>query len=92
MRTLSRVSARVELPLMPSLCSSAPVLKPASVFSTMKALNFRPSTLAKTTKTSAKPALVIHILVPLSTQVSPSSTAVVLEFMASLPAPGSVRA
>ena len=28
MRQFSRIRARVEVPLMPSLCSSAPVLKP----------------------------------------------------------------
>ena len=92
MRQFSRITVRVELPLMPSFFSSAPVLMPGSVFSTMKALNCWPSTLAKITKTSAKPALVIHILVPFSTQWSPSSTAVALAPMASEPLPASVRA
>ena len=53
-------------PLIPILCSSAPDVSPGC-FSTMKALNLSPSTLAKTTKISAKPPLVIHIFSPLMT-------------------------
>jgi hypothetical protein len=40
--------------------------KPGKVRSTMNAVNFSPSTLAKTVNRSAKPALVIHIFSPLS--------------------------
>ena len=47
--------------------------------------------LAKTVKKLAMPPLVIHSLLPLSTQSSPSRTAVVLMIAASEPAPGSVR-
>ncbi len=49
---------------MPILCSSAPMENPGNVFSTRNAVNFSPSTLAKTVNKSAKPALVIHIFSP----------------------------
>ena len=61
-----RISGQVLEPRMPSLCSSAPGVKPGKVRSTMNAVNFSPSTLAKTMNRSAKPALVIHIFSPFS--------------------------
>ena len=60
----SKKIAVVELPLMPIFFSSAPAEKPGVPRSTMKQENFSPSILAKTTKTSAKPPLVIHIFWP----------------------------
>ena len=61
--------------------------------STMKQENFSPSTFAKTTYTSAKPPLVIHIFCPFRIQFLPSgeSTARVREASASEPACGSER-
>lgn len=50
------------------------------------------SVTATTKYQSATPALVIHILLPLSSQVSPCFTAVVFIPCTSLPAPGSVTA
>ena len=47
---------------------------------------------AITTRTSALAPCVMKVLVPFSTQASPSRTAVVRVLPASLPAPGSVRA
>ena len=50
------------------------------------------SVVAKTTAKSASWALVIHALVPLRIQSSPSLTAVVEAALASLPFPGSLKA
>ena len=61
-----RMSAVVEEPLMPILCSSAPFVSP-SCRSTMKPENLSPSILAKTMNTSAKPPFVIHIFSPFKT-------------------------
>ncbi len=93
-RASSKMSGRVELPRMPILCSSGPVVNPGASFSTMKALNFSPSTLAKTMKTSAKPALEIHCLVPFRIQCFPSGerTARVFAAMASEAEEGSESA
>ncbi len=55
----SRKSGQVELPRIPSLCSSGPMVSPGAPRSTRKAVNFSPSTLANTVKRSAKPALVM---------------------------------
>ena len=59
-----RMSGQVDDPRMPILCSSAPTENPGKVLSTRNAVNFSPSTLAKTVNRSAKPALVIHIFSP----------------------------
>ena len=56
----SRKSGQVELPRMPSLCSSGPIVRPGALRSTKKPVNFSPSTLAKTVNRSAKPALVMY--------------------------------
>src|SRR5439155_7722383 len=64
---------QVEEPRMPILCSSAPTENPGKVRSTKNAVNFSPSTLAKTVNRSAKPALVIHIFSPLRTYCLPSA-------------------
>ena len=79
---------------MPILCSSGPTVSPGVPRSTTKAVNCSPSTLAKTTNTSAKAALVMYSLLPFSTQALPSAlfTARVFAPSASLPLPGSVRA
>ena len=50
---------------MPILRSSAPVETPGQADSTMKAVCLVSSILAKTTITSAKPALLIHCFAPL---------------------------
>ena len=62
-----KMMGQVDEPRMPILCSSAPTEKPGKVFSTRNAVNFSPSTLAKTVNRSANPALVIHIFSPLRT-------------------------
>ena len=59
-----RMSGQVDEPRMPILFSSAPTEKPGKFFPTRNAVNFSPSTLAKTVNRSAKPALVIHIFSP----------------------------
>jgi hypothetical protein len=94
MRASSKVSGQVELPRMPILCSSAPMVNPGVSRSTMKALNLSPSTLAKTMKTSANPAFVIHCLLPFRIQFFPSGerTARVLAARASEAEEASERA
>ena len=64
--TLSSINTVVDEPSSPSFFSSAPLTTPMPR-STMKAVNFSPSTLAKIVKTSANPPLVIHAFCPLST-------------------------
>ncbi len=80
---------------MPIFFSWEPTLKPGKSFSTINAeMPLVPSSLlvmANTTNTLAKPALVMKILEPLSTQWSPLSSATVFCMAASVPAPGSVR-
>ena len=49
---------------MPILCSSGPVDTPAKSRSTIKPVNFSPSTLAKVMNTCANAAFVMNILVP----------------------------
>ena len=63
----SKISGVVELPRMPSLCSSRPWVNPGVPRSTIIAVNRVPSILRKTTYTSAKPPFVIHIFPPLTT-------------------------
>ena len=86
MRQSSKISSQVEEPRIPILSSALPTEKPGSVRSTMKAehsLVGRPrlsstlSVTAMTMNTSAKPALVMKILEPFSTQQSSSSLAMV---------------
>src|SRR3982751_4338109 len=81
------MSGQVDEPRMPSLCSSAPTENPGVLRSMMNAENFSPSILAKTTKTSANPLLLIHIFSPLRTKCIPSGerTARVRMFIASEP-------
>ena len=62
----SKMRGVVELPRIPSLCSSRPWENPGVPRSTIIAVNFSPSILGKTTYTSAKPPFVIHILLPLT--------------------------
>ena len=91
----SKISSQVEEPLIPILSSGSPTVNPGVPLSTMKAeIPWFPldlSVIAMITNTSANPAFVIKIFDPLSTYSSPSSTAVVLWPLASVPAPGSVR-
>ena len=61
--TLSSISTVVDEPSSPSFFSSAPLTTPM-LRSTMNAVNFVPSTLAKMVNTSAKPPLVIHAFCP----------------------------
>ena len=77
---------------MPSFFSSGPVESPGVVRSTRKAVKCSPPTLAKTVKRSAKPALVMNCLVPVSRKPPSSGVATVRAASASLPEPGSVRA
>ena len=94
-RTPSRNTAVVDEARSPILSSCGPVLTPFMSRVTMKAVSLPRSSgfpvLAKTVKKLASPPLVIHSLLPSSTQSSPSRTAVVLMLAASEPAPGSVR-
>ena len=79
---------------MPIFFSSAPMTSPSVSRSTRKAVIPLPSSRAKIVNRSAQPPLVMYCLAPLSRNASPSSVgrAVVWMFMASDPAPGSVRA
>jgi hypothetical protein len=94
-RTLSRNTDVVELARMPILSSCGPMLTPSMSRVTMNAPRFARSSatpvFANTVKKSAMPPLVIHSLLPLMIQSSPSRVAVVLIDAASEPAPGSVR-
>ena len=65
-RASSRITWRVDEPRMPSFFSSGPVESPGVLRSTRKAVKCSPPTLAKTVKRSAKPALVMNCLVPVS--------------------------
>ena len=91
----SKTSSQVEEPRMPIFFSWAPTLNPGKPFSTMNAeMPLFPrllSVIAKITNTLANPALVMKILLPLSTQWSPLSSATVFCMAESVPAPGSVR-
>ena len=82
----------VELARSPILSSCGPTLTPVMSRVTMKAVSLPRSSglpvLAKTVKKLARPPLVIHSLLPLSTQSSPSRTAVVLTPAASEPGAG----
>src|SRR5678815_1091084 len=69
----SRNSGQVELPRMPSLCSSGPTVNPGALRSIRKAVNCSPSTLANTVNRSAKPALVMNSFDPVSFQLLPSA-------------------
>ena len=83
-----RSTGVVDEPCSPSLCSSLPALTPGQAFSTMKAVNASPSTLAKMMKRSAKPPLVIHIFSPDRTKLpSDCLTALALAPSASEPEP-----
>ena len=64
--TSSSISAVVDEPSSPSFRSSAPLTTPIAR-STMKAVNFSPSTFAKMVKRSANPPLVIQAFWPFST-------------------------
>ena len=90
----SRKSGQVELPRMPSLCSSGPTVSPGVAALDQEAGELLAVDLGETVNRSAKPALVMYCLVPVSFQVLPSadSTALVLAASASEPEPGSVRA
>ena len=59
MRTLSNTSSAVSEDSQPVFFRARPTLKPGVPFSTMKPVNLSPSTLANTTNTSAKAALVM---------------------------------
>src|SRR6185312_13255609 len=91
-------SSQVWEPRMPSLSSFCAVLKPLKVFSTMKALMHLepasfPAVRMYTSSTSASGPLVIHILLPLATHMSPFFSALqVIEPTTSEPAPGSLIA
>ena len=79
------------------LSSFLPTVTPGQSLSTMKAVMpprafFSGSVRATTKNHRATPALVIHILLPLSTHLSPFFTAVVFSPCTSEPAPGSVTA
>ncbi len=63
----SKERAHVEEPFRPSFFSSGPTVKPGESRSTMNAVKCSPSTLAKTMKRSAKPALVMNCFDPLRT-------------------------
>ena len=90
--TSCRMTGVVEEPCRPSLCSSLPLDTPGHLRSTMKAVKCSPSTFAKTTKTSAKPPLVIHIFSPEITKLpSGCFMARVLAASASEPEPDSLR-
>src|SRR5437016_8512018 len=67
-----RMMGQVDDPRMPILCSSAPMENPGKLRSIRNAVNFSPSTLAKTVNRSAKPALVIHVFSPVRMQCLPS--------------------
>ena len=88
-----RITAVVDEPCNPILCSSLPLVTPPNARSTMNALKCSPSTFAKTMNTSAKPPLVIHIFSPFKTK-PPSAWRVarVLAPSASDPDPGSLSA
>jgi hypothetical protein len=62
------MSAVVDEPCRPILCSSLPLFTPYGR-STSSAVNCSPSTLQKTTIRSANPPLVIHIFSPFSTKL-----------------------
>ena len=85
-----KYSSQVGEPLMPILRSLGPTAKPGSSRWTTNAemplAPFSGSVTAMTVYHSEMPALVIQALVPLSTQVSPSSRARVLIAAASEPA------
>ena len=80
---------------MPSLSSFFPAASPGVPRSTTNAemplVPFARSVTAITTSTSADVPCVMKLLAPLSTQLSPSRTAVVRIAAASLPEPASVR-
>ena len=86
-------SSQVFEPRMPSLSSFCAVEKPGKPFSMMKAVMPRDpaltSVLAYTTKTSASGPLVIHILLPLRTNLPPLNSALSRMLTTSEPAPGS---
>ena len=63
------MTAVVDDPWSPILCSSFPLVTPPKARSTMNALNLSPSTWAKMMKTSAKPPFVIHIFSPFNTKL-----------------------
>src|SRR5688572_30646171 len=92
---LSKIISAVSLALIPSLFSFFPPAKPLVPFSTTNAvalfLLLGSPVLAITTATLQEIPCVIQHLVPFSTQLSPSRTAVVFMLPASLPVPGSVN-
>ena len=85
-----KTSSLVMLALRLCLPCISGAVKPGSPFSTMKP-RMTPSTLAHAMATSAMVPLVIHILAPLRTQLSPSSTARVISPPGFEPKSGSVR-
>ena len=92
MRTLSRTSSAVSDDSQPVFLSARPTEKPGVPFSTMNMEMSRlpgPDLAAMKYRSACTP-LVMNILVPLSTQSSPSRLAVVRMPATSEPAPGSV--
>src|SRR5437879_5264668 len=96
MRQSSKTSSAVSEAVSPSLCSIRPTAMPGVPLRTTKSFwPARPapgSTVALTTRTSARAPLVQKTFVPLRTHSSPSRTAVVLRFETSDPAWASVTA
>ena len=94
--TSSNTTSHVLEPRIPILFSSCPAVIPGVSALTINAVNplcpRERSTVAKTTKMSATPALVIKHFLPLIMYSSPTSFAVVLPEATSEPASGSVRA
>ena len=91
MRTLSSTNSAVSEDNQPVLFNARPTLKPGVPFSTMNidmACRASPVLAAMKYKSACTP-LVMNILVPLSTQWSPSRLAVVRMPATSEPAPGS---
>src|SRR5690554_6503518 len=95
MRQLTKLTAQVSEARKPIFCSMRSTAKPGVSVGTKKADKpFLPSSGSVTAKTIAKPArlaLLINCLLPLSTQCSPSSTALVRRLLDSEPACGSVK-
>src|SRR5580704_5712610 len=93
-RQLVQITSPVGEQRIPSLFSFLPVRKPGVPFSMMNAEipweEPARSVTAITTSTSATCALVVNVLLPLSTQQSPSRTAEVRVWPASEPDSGSV--
>src|SRR5574341_1496715 len=94
--TSSRIRLAVCEARMPIFFSFLPGFTPFQSFSTMKVVTASVprdgSTVAKTTYTSARPALVMNVLEPLRMYRSPARRARVAIPAGSEPAPGSVRA